>query len=178
MDIQKIKELALANGFSLKEQASGNMDLNSYVYEFAQAIEQSVLENLKPKAPIKLIVKTSVRYWEDSEINGVEDTENGDNIPCKQGDLWCPEINIETGIIENWEIGKTANIHYKVSDCCSWVIQDSNGRVIYFQDDGYVPDTLCPAERGYGDYIIMNIDENGQIDKWRFDIDDFQGDDE
>ena len=178
MDIQKIKELALANGFSLKEQASGNMDLNSYVYEFAQAIEQSVLENLKPKAPIKLIVKASVRYWEDSEINGVEDTENGDNIPCKQGDLWCPEINIETGIIENWEIGKTANIHYKVSDCCSWVIQDSNGRVIYFQDDGYVPDTLCPAERGYGDYIIMNIDENGQIDKWRFDIDDFQGDDE
>ena len=42
MDIQKIKELALANGFSLKEQASGNMDLHSYVYEFANAIEQAV----------------------------------------------------------------------------------------------------------------------------------------
>lgn len=41
MDIQKIKELALANGFSLKEQASGNMDLHSYVYEFANAIEQA-----------------------------------------------------------------------------------------------------------------------------------------
>ena len=41
MDIQKIKELALANGFSLKEQASGNMDLHSYVYEFAAAIEQA-----------------------------------------------------------------------------------------------------------------------------------------
>lgn len=38
MDIQKIKELALANGFKLKEQASGNMDLHPYVYEFAQAI--------------------------------------------------------------------------------------------------------------------------------------------
>lgn len=38
MDIKKIKELALANGFSLKEQASGNMDLHSYVYEFAQAV--------------------------------------------------------------------------------------------------------------------------------------------
>ena len=178
MNIQKIKELALANGFFLKEQASGNMDLNSYVYDFANTIEQQVLENLKPKPPSKLIVKASVRYWEDSKINGVEDTENGDNMPCKQGDLWCPEINIETGIIENWEIGKTANIHYKVSDCCGWVIQDSNERVIYFQDDGYVPDTLCPAERGYGDYIIMNIDENGQIDKWKFNIDDFQGDDE
>ena len=42
MDIQKIKELALANGFKLKEQASGNMDLNAYVYDFANAIEQAV----------------------------------------------------------------------------------------------------------------------------------------
>lgn len=41
MDIEKIKELALANGFKLKEQASGNMDLNAYVYDFANAIEQA-----------------------------------------------------------------------------------------------------------------------------------------
>lgn len=40
MDIQEIKELALANGFKLKEQASGNMDLNAYVYDFANAIER------------------------------------------------------------------------------------------------------------------------------------------
>lgn len=40
MDIQKIKELALANGFKLKEQASGNMDLNAYVYDFANAIDR------------------------------------------------------------------------------------------------------------------------------------------
>lgn len=41
MDIEKIKELALANGFKLKEQANGNMDLNAYVYDFANAIEQA-----------------------------------------------------------------------------------------------------------------------------------------
>ena len=41
MEIQKVKELALANGFKLKEQASGNMDLNAYVYDFANAIEQA-----------------------------------------------------------------------------------------------------------------------------------------
>ena len=41
MDIQKIKELALANGFKLKEQADGSMDLNAYVYDFANAIEQA-----------------------------------------------------------------------------------------------------------------------------------------
>ena len=41
MDIKKIKELALANGFKLKEQADGSMDLNAYVYDFANAIEQA-----------------------------------------------------------------------------------------------------------------------------------------
>ncbi len=41
MDLEKIKELALANGFKLKEQANGNMDLNAYVYDFANAIEQA-----------------------------------------------------------------------------------------------------------------------------------------
>ena len=49
MDIQKIKELALANGFKLKEQASGNMDLNAYVYDFANAIDQAVKAQAVPE---------------------------------------------------------------------------------------------------------------------------------
>ena len=49
MDIQKIKELALANGFSLKPQASGNMDLNAYVYDFANAIEQEAKAQAVPE---------------------------------------------------------------------------------------------------------------------------------
>ena len=39
--MQKVKELALANGFKLKEQSDGNRDLNAYVYDFANAIEQA-----------------------------------------------------------------------------------------------------------------------------------------
>lgn len=38
IDCEKVKKLALENGFKLKEQASGNLDLNSYVYDFAEAI--------------------------------------------------------------------------------------------------------------------------------------------
>ena len=49
MDIQKIKELALANGFKLKEQASGNMDLNAYVYDFANAIEREAKAQAVPE---------------------------------------------------------------------------------------------------------------------------------
>ena len=49
MEIKEIKELALANGFKLKEQASGNMDLNAYVYDFANAIEQAAKAQAVPE---------------------------------------------------------------------------------------------------------------------------------
>jgi len=29
---------------------------------------------------------------------------------------------------------------------------------------------MCPADNGYGDYVIMKIDDNGKIDKWRVDL--------
>lgn len=29
---------------------------------------------------------------------------------------------------------------------------------------------MCPADEGYGDYIIMNIDEDGIIQGWRKDL--------
>ena len=48
MDIQKVKELALANGFKLKEQADGSIDLNAYVYDFANAIEQAAKAQAVP----------------------------------------------------------------------------------------------------------------------------------
>lgn len=38
LDKETIKQIALANGFKLKEQADGRMDLNPYVYEFTNAI--------------------------------------------------------------------------------------------------------------------------------------------
>ena len=38
MNKKQIKDLALSNGFKLKEQPSGEMDLNPYVYEFASAL--------------------------------------------------------------------------------------------------------------------------------------------
>lgn len=37
---ETIKQIALANGFKLKEQANGDTDLNPYVYEFTNAIAE------------------------------------------------------------------------------------------------------------------------------------------
>jgi hypothetical protein len=134
---------------------------------------------IKKEVDLKLlIVKAEVRYWEDSEVNFEIDTEDGENIPCKYGDLWSPIIEIDTGKILNWKQGTVAEIHYKICDCCGWELKDENGDVVLSAEDGYVPSTLCPKENGLGDYIIMDINEDGIIEDWEFDIDDFVKDDE
>lgn len=109
-------------------------------------------------------LKVEPRYWEDSEVDGVEDTD-GKLIPCREGGLWCPLINIETGEIINWSKGTTANIHYKVCDAGSYYLQDEYGKDVLSIEDDYVPNKLIPGE--YGDYIIMNIDINGNIKEWK-----------
>ncbi len=63
MDILEVKELALANGFKLKEQASGNMDLNAYVYDFANAIEREVKAQAVPEKDA-VIKKLSDQLYE------------------------------------------------------------------------------------------------------------------
>ncbi|KRS22852.1 hypothetical protein AAY72_01715 [Alishewanella sp. WH16-1] len=47
MNKETIKELALANGFKLKEQPDGTMDLNPYAFEFAAALERVATAELK-----------------------------------------------------------------------------------------------------------------------------------
>jgi hypothetical protein len=108
-------------------------------------------------------VAAHVRYWEDAEVNGVEDTD-GTLIPCRDGELWCPQINVDTGVIVNWEQGKTAKVHFKVCDSGSYSLQNEYGNNILMIEDDYVPNKLIPGE--YGDYIIMSIDENGKIIEW------------
>ncbi len=109
-----------------------------------------------------LVVKAGVRYYEDATVNGVEDTE-GDLIPCKQGELWCPIIDIDSGVITNWKQGVKAEVHYKVCDAGSYYLQDAEGNTVLSIEQDYVPKMMCPKESGYGDYIIMDIDENGKI---------------
>jgi hypothetical protein len=37
----------------------------------------------------------------------------------------------------------------------------------------YVPKMLSPKEEGWGDYIIMDIDTDGQIQDWVISFDEF-----
>ncbi len=111
-------------------------------------------------------VSAEVRYWEDTELNGVEDT-NG-NIPLRSDKLWIPIIDLETGIIQEWPIGNVADIHYKVCDQGEyWLLDEHKNRIAKWKDF-YVPNSiLCINDNGFGDYIIFKVDENGKIKNWR-----------
>ncbi len=123
-----------------------------------------------------LVVEADVRYWEDATVNGEEDS-LGTKIPCREGKAWCPVIDIDEGRITNWTQGVTASTHYKVCDAGIYELQTADDELIV-RKDGYVPRCLSPKGNGYGDYIIMDIDENGMIDKWKFDVRCFTEEDE
>lgn len=117
-----------------------------------------------------LHVEAGVRYWEDGTVSGIEDTE-GELIPCREGGLWKPVIELETGKILNWKQGVAAKVHYKVCDAGSYFIKDSDNKTVLSIEDDYVPSMLCPKESGWGDYIILDINEAGMIDGWDIDPD-------
>ncbi len=129
-----------------------------------------------------LRARCGVRYWEDATVNGEEDTD-GSRIPLREGTAadndhlgggnWCPTIDIDTGIIENWPKGTTASVHYKCCDDGDYELLDAERNVVK-AIKGYVPSIMCPEDCGYGDYVIMEIDGDGKIANWQVDLQEFQ----
>lgn len=113
-----------------------------------------------------------VRYWEDATVDGVDD-ENGDLIPCREGDYWKPLIDLQSGQIVNWKKGVSAQIHYKVCDDGTYALLDENYKEIVSITD-YVPSIMSPKESGYGDYVIMDVNEDGFIQNWTADLSKFE----
>ena len=123
-----------------------------------------------------LRLKCQVRYWEDATVSGAEDID-GTLIPFRVGDLWCPVIEIDTGQIVDWPQGTVAHVHYKV--CDAGVYELCAGEEVLLTEDGYVPEILNVSKESYGDYVVLEIDENGKIKHWpdEHDISDFQDQD-
>lgn len=91
---------------------------------------------------------------------------------CNGVGSWEIEINPNTGEILGWPNDVRAMIFYKVCDRCRVTLYKDCGELMpqqYVRHDPYVPDILCPSESGYGDYIIMSIDEDGKIKNWEND---------
>ena len=129
-------------------------------------------------------VNAGVRYWEDGEVNGIDDISYDEqqagvvprmpfakldgkmtNIaPCGEY-RWIFDIDIDEGNIVGWPKGVSASVHYKVCDDGSYGLKDAEGNVIV-EKDMYVPDILCLGKDGWGDYIILDINEDGHIIDW------------
>lgn len=119
-----------------------------------------------------LQAECGVRYWEDADVNGVED-EDGTLIPCRVNDTWSPLIAIDRGLIADWPAGTTADIHYKICDAGVYKLLDIDRNEIK-TIDGYVPSMMCPEGNGYGDYVIMKIGPDGSIANWEIDLTEFE----
>ena len=108
---------------------------------------------------------------EDASVNGDDELENNPKMPFVKFDdkakeyFWEVNIDVDKGQIIDWPQGTTASLNYKVCDEGSYALYDENDKLIDEIND-YVPRIMCPNEEGYGDYIIMDIDENGFIQDW------------
>lgn len=129
------------------------------------------------QVPVKFLkVDAGVRYWEDGTVNGVDDTDDAPTIPCRSADnkRWVPVIDLDEGRILDWPEGVTASVHYKVCDDGIYeLLSEDMARIVRIDD--YVPEILAPEGNGFGDYIIMNIDGAGRIDKWKVKLGAFEG---
>lgn len=130
-------------------------------------MEVEVIKKEKVKVD-RLRAECGVRYWEDATVNGVED-ESGELIPLRMNDYWNPTIMIQTGQILDWPKGTVASLHYKVCDDGRYMLLTPSGEVAATVE-GYVPKIMCPKDSGYGDYVIMDIDETGTIQGWQPDL--------
>lgn len=105
------------------------------------------------------------RYPEDGKINGEYDDNDNPKMPfmvadekAQDGWVWKLDVNIKTGEVIGWPKDVKAEVHYKVCDCCRIKYAGKE----YYE---YVPDFLEIDDEGYGDYIILTIDD-GKIVNW------------
>lgn len=126
-----------------------------------------------------------VRYWDDSTLNDEQDDKKTPKMPCVEvvknykGEeclAWCPVINLDKGLIENWTKGITAELHYKSVELNEVELFDREGELVRAYS-GCVPVLLDPFEEGDGDYVIMCIDEDGYIEDFNDDINDILSED-
>jgi len=118
------------------------------------------------KSATHILAHAGVRYWEDAFVNDIQDDE-GELIPGRVGDEWRAKIELATGKIVDWPEGTTADIHYKVCDAGEYWLLDTEGNKLAVRN-GYVPgDFLCHGDNGYGDYIILKIGPDGQIENYQ-----------
>lgn len=92
-----------------------------------------------------------------------EEEDMPNDFPLRQGDQWRATIDIDTGKINDWPAGRSGKFFMKVCDGGTYTLRDPSGNVLAERQD-YVPNDLIPGE--YGDYVHLQINEEGLITNW------------
>lgn len=89
-------------------------------------------------------------------------------LPCFNGFVFSPIIDLSSGRIVNWANGVSANISEKVlGDGKYYLLNRKKQRVLEYADS-YVPnDYAAHGGNGYGDYVFLDIDSNGNIANYK-----------
>lgn len=149
------------------------------------------IQTTKEVELIKIIVKAGVRYWNDCSysidngktwIKAEEDTEEEsdkfknaipfvkkEDIGYHESDYWNIIIDINTGIVENWPKDFCISTWFKICDDGLYQILDTEDNVVWDSIKTkyyYVPPFLDFGDKGYGDYINIDIDGTGKIKNW------------
>ncbi len=139
--------------------------------DFDEFIRQGL--NASDDAP-QTITLNAFAYPDGGTVNGKSDPDEPSEanppkmpflFPCdkREGEWrWRPTIDVDEGRIVDWPKGVTASTYYKPCDDCAIIIDGKD-----WNDGDYTPWFLCPTQKGYGDYIIMEIDGDGKIAGWK-----------
>ena len=113
---------------------------------------------VKKEVEIKtVLIDIHVRYV------GGDDGDIPEDFPLLNGSQWRAIVDIDSGTIDEWPQGEARQMHVKVCDEGKYTLFDDSGEEVA-TIDGYVPHGVVPGD--YGDYVILDIDENGVIKNW------------
>lgn len=112
--------------------------------------------SIKKEVEVKYLkLRVAVRYEEEDMPN---------DAPLREGNSWCAIINLHTATIRGWPKGRALSFrNMKICDEGIYILLDDNG-VEVTRIEGYVPNKLLPG--AYGDYLNLDIDEDGKITNW------------
>ena len=83
-----IRDIAIKSGFKLKEQPNGEMDLNPYVFDFAQSLtaelEKRLAEVERERDKLRCAVATAIDVFDDYDMD-VETYAPIKHVKMKQG---------------------------------------------------------------------------------------------
>jgi len=117
----------------------------------------------------KLNIFVPVRYQEEDIPN---------NFPCRSSDKLYLDIDLEKNKIINYKWHEPVKLYLEVDDSGSYTVFGKDldedypvESVILELHNDYVP--ACLSKNGYGKNLVLDIDENGFLNNFEFNPDDW-----